>query len=75
MISKLPMNVSVVIPTLNSGPLVVEAVRSVLAQSRPAAEVIVIVFNTVATLAVLAILAGLLYYRTVRVCAWPCTAF
>jgi glycosyltransferase involved in cell wall biosynthesis len=36
------MRVSVVIPTYNSGPLVVEAVESVLAQTRPAAEVIVV---------------------------------
>jgi glycosyltransferase involved in cell wall biosynthesis len=36
------MRVSVIIPTYNSGPLVVEAVDSVLAQSHPAAEVIVV---------------------------------
>ncbi len=36
------MRVSVVIPTFNSGPLVVEAVASVLAQSRPVHEVIVV---------------------------------
>ena len=36
------MRVSVVIPTYNSGPLVVEAVASVLAQTRPADEVLVV---------------------------------
>lgn len=36
------MRVSVIIPTYNSGPLVVEAVESVLAQTLPAAEVIVV---------------------------------
>lgn len=36
------MNVSVVIPTYNSGPLVVEAVESVLRQTLPAAQVIVV---------------------------------
>jgi glycosyltransferase involved in cell wall biosynthesis len=36
------MRISVVIPTYNSGPLVVEAVESVLAQSRPADEIIVV---------------------------------
>ena len=36
------MRVSVVIPTYNSGPLVVEAVKSALAQSYPAAQIIVI---------------------------------
>lgn len=36
------MRVSVVIPTYNSGPLVTEAVESVLAQTRPADEVIVV---------------------------------
>jgi glycosyltransferase involved in cell wall biosynthesis len=36
------MRVSVIIPTYNSAPLVVEAVESVLAQTRPAAEVIVV---------------------------------
>ena len=36
------MRVSVVIPTYNSGPLVVEAVESVLAQTRAADEVIVV---------------------------------
>src|SRR6185437_11144924 len=34
--------VSVVIPTYNSGPLVTEAVESVLAQTLPAAEVLVV---------------------------------
>jgi glycosyltransferase involved in cell wall biosynthesis len=36
------MRVSVIIPTYNSGPLAVEAVASVLAQTRPADEVLVI---------------------------------
>ncbi|MEX2175667.1 MAG: glycosyltransferase family A protein [Pirellulaceae bacterium] len=36
------MRISVIIPTYNSAPLVVEAVESVLAQTRPAAEVIVV---------------------------------
>jgi glycosyltransferase involved in cell wall biosynthesis len=36
------MRVSVIIPTYNSGPLVVEAVQSVLAQTLPAAEIIVV---------------------------------
>jgi glycosyltransferase involved in cell wall biosynthesis len=36
------MRVSVVIPTYNAGPLVVEAVESVLAQIRPADEVVVV---------------------------------
>ena len=36
------MRVSVVIPTYNSAPLVVEAVESVLAQTRAADEVIVV---------------------------------
>jgi glycosyltransferase involved in cell wall biosynthesis len=36
------MRVSVIIPTYNSGPLVVEAVASVLAQTRPADEIIVV---------------------------------
>lgn len=37
-----PARTSVVIPTYNSGPLVVEAVESVLAQTHPAGEVIVV---------------------------------
>lgn len=36
------MSLSVVIPTYNSGPLVVEAVASVLAQTRPVDEIIVV---------------------------------
>src|SRR4051794_37497436 len=36
------MRVSAIIPTYNSGPLVVEAVQSVLAQTRPADEIIVV---------------------------------
>ena len=36
------MRVSVVIPTYNSGPLVEEAIASVLAQSHPAAQIIVV---------------------------------
>lgn len=36
------MTVSVVIPTYNSGHLVVEAVQSVLAQTQPAAQIIVV---------------------------------
>ena len=36
------MGVSVIIPTFNSGPLVVEAVRSVLSQTTPVSEVIVV---------------------------------
>ena len=36
------MRVSVVIPTYNSGPLLVEAVSSVLAQTAPPDEVIVV---------------------------------
>src|SRR5262245_37852496 len=36
------MNVSVIIPTYNSGPLVVEAVESVLRQTQPATEIIVV---------------------------------
>jgi glycosyltransferase involved in cell wall biosynthesis len=36
------MRVSVVIPTYNSGPLVIEAVESVLAQTHPAAQIIVV---------------------------------
>ncbi len=36
------MRTSVVIPTFNSGPLVVEAVESVLAQTAPAAQIIVV---------------------------------
>jgi glycosyltransferase involved in cell wall biosynthesis len=36
------MRISVIIPTYNSGPLVVEAVESVLAQTLPVAEIIVV---------------------------------